>query len=139
MGQRKAETDAFYADLQKSIADPDHRHVQRQAFAGMIWSKQLFYCDVIEWLEGDPGQPPPPASRGRGRNSDWRHLNNADVISMPDKWKYPWYAAWDLAFHCIPLAMLDPEFAKNQLRLLTREWYVHPNGQLPLTSGLSTT
>ncbi|MEL6189413.1 MAG: glucosidase, partial [Myxococcota bacterium] len=129
--RRRAEADAFYADVQAGVSDPDARRVQRQAFAGMIWSKQLFYYDVQEWLDGDPAQPPPPAGRGRGRNSDWRHLNNADIISMPDKWEYPWYAAWDLAFHCIPLAMIDPEFAKRQLRLLTREWYMHPNGQLP--------
>ena len=96
----------------------------------MIWSKQFFHYDVPRWLEGDPTQPPPPEAR-RGRNSDWRHLNNYDVISMPDKWEYPWYAAWDLAFHCIPLALIDPEFAKQQLVMLTREWYMHPNGQLP--------
>ena len=105
--------------------------VQRQAFAGMIWSKQFFYFDIPEWLNGDPAQPPPPAERRHGRNRDWMHLNNADIISMPDKWEYPWYAAWDLAFHCIPLAHLDPEFAKEQLVLLTREWYMHPNGQMP--------
>jgi hypothetical protein len=128
---RRAEADEFYADLQADIADGDARNVQRQAFAGMLWSKQYFYYDVPEWLKGDPAQPPPPAERNSGRNRDWRHLNNADIISMPDKWEYPWYAAWDLAFHCIPLAMLDAEFAKSQLLLLTREWYMHPNGQLP--------
>jgi hypothetical protein len=105
--------------------------VQRQAFAGMIWSKQFFYYDVPEWLKGDPSQPAPPKERHGGRNRDWLHLNNADIISMPDKWEYPWYAAWDLAFHCIPLALIDSEFAKSQLVLLTREWYMHPNGQLP--------
>ncbi len=97
----------------------------------MIWSKQFFYYDIPEWLKGDPSQPAPPAERRRGRNHEWTHLNNADVISMPDKWEYPWYAAWDLAFHTIPFALIDPEFAKAQLLLFTREWYMHPNGQLP--------
>jgi hypothetical protein len=129
--QRRAEADEFYADLQADLDDPDARSVQRQAFAGMIWSKQFFFFDVPRWLEGDPTQPPPPEGRRRGRNSEWRHLNNYDIISMPDKWEYPWYAAWDLAFHCIPLALVDAEFAKQQLVLLTREWYMHPNGQLP--------
>jgi hypothetical protein len=128
---RIAEADEFYADLQRGIESADARAVQRQAFAGMIWSKQFFYYDVPQWLEGDPSQPAPPAGRRQGRNRDWAHLNNADIISMPDKWEYPWYAAWDLAFHCIPLAHLDAEFAKDQLLLLTREWYMHPNGQLP--------
>ena len=129
--QRIREADEFYAELQKGISDADARAVQRQAFAGMIWSKQFFYYDVREWLNGDPAQPPPPPERKQGRNSDWLHLNNADVISMPDKWEYPWYAAWDLAFHCIALALVDTAFAKHQLVLLTREWYMHPNGQLP--------
>ena len=129
--QRRREADEFYAELQRDISDPDARHVQRQAFAGMIWSKQFFYYDVPEWLKGDPSCPPPPVERKHGRNSEWTHLNNADILSMPDKWEYPWYAAWDLAFHCIPLALLDAEFAKSQLVLLTREWYMHPNGQLP--------
>ncbi|MCI0540569.1 MAG: hypothetical protein L0Z50_35665, partial [Verrucomicrobiales bacterium] len=129
--QRRREADEFYAELQKDIADADARLVQRQALAGMIWSKQFFCYDVPEWIKGDPNQPPPPAERKWGRNREWSHLNNADVISMPDKWEYPWYAAWDLAFHCIPLAMVDAEFAKAQLVLLTREWYMHPNGQLP--------
>jgi len=129
--QRAREADAFYEDLQRGIANPDARLVQRQAFAGMIWSKQFYFYDVPEWLAGDPAQPQPPAGRRRGRNAEWKHLNNADIISMPDTWEYPWYAAWDLAFHCIPLALIDPEFAKDQLVLLTREWYMHPNGQLP--------
>ncbi|HMJ90675.1 MAG TPA: hypothetical protein VK530_12720, partial [Candidatus Acidoferrum sp.] len=129
--RRVAEADAFYAELQRDIADADARLVQRQAFAGMIWSKQFFYYDIPEWLKGDLAQPAPPPERKHGRNSEWMHLNNADIISMPDKWEYPWYAAWDLAFHCIPLALVDPEFAKSQLVLLTREWYMHPNGQLP--------
>ena len=129
--ERRRESDEFYAELQHGIADADARNVQRQAFAGMIWSKQFFYYDVREWIQGDPTQPPLPPERKRGRNADWTHLNNADIISMPDKWEYPWYAAWDLAFHCIPLALVDPEFAKQQLVLLTREWYMHANGQLP--------
>ncbi|MEZ6243113.1 MAG: glucosidase [Phycisphaerales bacterium] len=128
---RRAEADGFYAELQAPVLDDDARLVQRQALAGMIWSKQFFYYDVPQWLDGDPAQPAPPASRKQGRNHDWTHLNNADIISMPDKWEYPWYAAWDLAFHCVPLAYIDPEFAKGQLTLLTREWYMHPNGQLP--------
>ncbi len=128
---RLSEADQFYGELQRDLADPDARSVQRQAFAGMIWSKQFFYYDVPEWIKGDPGQPVPPAERKHGRNHEWLHLNNADVISMPDKWEYPWYAAWDLAFHCIPFALVDPDFAKHQLTLLTREWYMHPNGQLP--------
>jgi hypothetical protein len=131
LGERRDEADAFYAAVQADIEDADARLVQRQAFAGMIWSKQFFYFDVPEWLAGDDKQPPPPAERRFGRNVEWMHLNNADIISMPDKWEYPWYAAWDLAFHCIPLALIDPEFAKNQLVLLTREWYMHPNGQIP--------
>ncbi|HYG33932.1 MAG TPA: glucosidase, partial [Clostridia bacterium] len=129
--QRRREADEFYAELQEEVTDPDARLVQRQAFAGMIWSKQFYYYDVPDWLKGDPTQPQPPAERRHGRNWEWQHLNNADVLSMPDKWEYPWYAAWDLAFHCLPLAMVDAEFAKDQLVLLTREWYMHPNGQLP--------
>ncbi len=128
---RRREADEFYFDLQKGMDNADARAVQRQAFAGMIWSKQFFYFYIPEWLNGDATQPPPPPGRRHGRNSEWEHLNNADVISMPDKWEYPWYAAWDLAFHCIPFAHLDPDFAKDQLVLLTREWYMHPNGQMP--------
>jgi len=105
--------------------------VQRQALAGLIWTKQFYYYDIKEWLDGDPTYPAPPRSRREGRNSDWRHLSNADIISMPDKWEYPWYAAWDLAFHMLPFALIDAEFAKNQLLLLTREYYMHPNGELP--------
>ncbi|MCG3127249.1 MAG: hypothetical protein CHACPFDD_02107 [Phycisphaerae bacterium] len=131
IAERRKEADAFYAHLQADIADADARLVQRQALAGMIWNKQFYYFDVPEWLRGDLSQPPPPVERHFGRNREWAHLNNADIISMPDKWEYPWYAAWDLAFHMIPFAMIDPEFAKNQLVLLTREWYMHPNGQLP--------
>ena len=128
---RRAEADAFYREIQADLADEDARRVQRQALAGMIWSKQYFYYDVPEWLNGDPTQPPPPAARQHGRNFEWKHLNNADVVSMPDKWEYPWYAAWDLAFHTVALALVDTEFAKAQLLLMTREWYMHPNGQLP--------
>jgi len=128
---RRRDADAFYAELQSEIADEDARRVQRQALAGMIWSKQTYHLDVDLWLDGDPGQPPPPPERRHGRNAEWRHVNNADVLSMPDAWEYPWFAAWDLAFHCVPLALVDAEFAKRQLDLLTREWYMHPNGQLP--------
>ncbi|MEX1993433.1 MAG: hypothetical protein WD929_02130, partial [Steroidobacteraceae bacterium] len=128
---RRDEADQFYAVLQHDIGDADQRMVQRQALAGMIWSKQFYYYDINRWLTGDPAQPTPPGERARGRNAEWRHLNNADVISMPDKWEYPWYAAWDLAFHCLPLAMVDAGFAKRQLLLMTREWYMHPSGQLP--------
>ena len=128
---RRAEAEAFYAALQTQIADPDLRSIQRQALAGMIWSKQLYRYDVRRWLEGDPLQPAPPPGHSSGRNAAWRHLNAADVLSMPDAWEYPWFAAWDLAFHCVTFALIDPEFAKAQLVLLTREWYMHPNGQLP--------
>ena len=103
----------------------------RQAFAGMLWSKQLYYYDVRRWLDGDPGQPAPPASRRAGRNARWRSFNAFDIMSMPDKWEYPWFAAWDLAFHCVALAHVDPGFAKYQLTLLCREWFQHPNGALP--------
>jgi hypothetical protein len=129
--QAREDADEFYAALQTDLTDPEARRVQRQALAGLIWSKQFFYYDVREWLHGDKGQVPPPGDRQHGRNAGWEHLNNADVISMPDKWEYPWFAAWDLAFHCIALALVDPDFAKQQLLLLTREWYMHPNGQLP--------
>ena len=129
--QALTEADEFYADVQNGLEEADLRSIQRQAFAGMIWSKQFYRFNVRTWLNGDPTQPPPPPERKRRRNVDWSHLNNADIISMPDKWEYPWYAAWDLAFHCIPLALIDSEFAKRQLDLLTREWFMHPNGQLP--------
>jgi hypothetical protein len=140
--QRRTEADEFYSMLapvhlpgcseeDEAACTEDARAVQRQAFAGLLWSKQWYYFDVDQWLEGDPAGPPPPDGRKRGRNADWRHLNNADVISMPDTWEYPWYAAWDLAFHCIPLALVDPQFAKHQLTRLLREWYQHPNGQIP--------
>ena len=128
---RRSEADEYYADLQHGMSSADERIVQRQAFAGLIWSKQFYCFDVTRWLKGDPGEPLPPESRLHGRNQDWRNLNNADILSMPDKWEYPWYASWDLAFHCIPFALIDAEFAKHQLVLLTREWYMHPNGQIP--------
>jgi Glycosyl hydrolase family 63 C-terminal domain len=131
LGRRRREADEFYAELQADLRDPDARNVQRQALAGLIWGKQYYGYDVWEWLHGDPGQPPPPPQRRQGRNRDWEHLRNGDILSMPDKWEYPWYAAWDLAFHCLPFALIDPEFAKAQLVLLTRERYLHPNGQLP--------
>ncbi len=131
MQQRQAEADEFYAKLQVGMPDPDARLVQRQALAGMLWSKQFYYYKVRPWLAGDPATPPPPAERLTGRNAVWKHLSNKDIISMPDNWEYPWYAAWDLAFHCLPLAQIDPEFAKNQLRLLCQDWYMHPSGQLP--------
>ncbi len=131
MAAREREADAFYAELTPASASADEALILRQAFAGMLWSKQFFHFDVRRWLEGDPAYPPPPTERLSGRNHEWTHLNNRDVISMPDKWEYPWYAAWDLAFHCVALAHVDPEFAKSQLILLCREWYVHPNGQLP--------
>jgi hypothetical protein len=131
LANRRVETDEFYAVLQKDIENEDACRVQRQALAGMLWSKQFYYFDVPEWIKGDANQPRPPEQRRMGRNADWRHLNNADIIAMPDKWEYPWYAAWDLAFHCVTIALIDPDFAKSQLILLTREWYMHPNGQLP--------
>ncbi len=128
---RRREADEFYGAIIPSDVSADARNVMRQALAGLLWSKQFYHYVVRDWLSGDPGQPPPPESRRRGRNSEWTHLYNADVLSMPDKWEYPWYASWDLAFHCIPLAIVDPDFAKEQLVLLLREWYMHPNGQIP--------
>ena len=123
--------DEFYKTLAPETASADEINVQRQAFAGMLWSKQYYNIDIPLWLNGDEGQPKPPKVRKKGRNSQWHTLNNEDIVSMPDKWEYPWYAAWDLAFHCIPIAMLDAQFAKNQLLLFLREWYMHPNGQIP--------
>ncbi len=131
MDGRRADCDAFYAAVQRDMPDPDARLVQRQALAGMLWSKQFYMLDVRRWLDGDAAQPAPPPGRTEGRNADWRHLDNFDIISMPDSWEYPWYAAWDLAFHCVTFALIDPVFAKSQLLLLTRERYMHPNGQLP--------
>ncbi|MDQ2687700.1 MAG: glucosidase, partial [Armatimonadota bacterium] len=128
---RLAEADAFYNSIGSPELSEDVRRVQRQSFAGMLWSKQFYKYDVTHWLDGDPAFPSPPAIRKTGRNHEWRHVNCADVISMPDTWEYPWFAAWDLAFHCIALAPVDAQFAKEQLLLLTHEWYQHPNGQLP--------
>jgi hypothetical protein len=128
---RVTEADSFYNDLQQNIPDEDQKDIQRQALAGMLWGKQFYYYDVARWLNGDPGYSAPPAQRKKIRNQEWMHLNNQDIISMPDKWEYPWYAAWDVAFHTIPLALVDSEFAKQQLLLFTKEWYMHPNGQLP--------
>jgi hypothetical protein len=128
---RRAEADGFYAGVIPAEVSDDAKSVMRQAFAGLLWSKQYYGYDVARWLRGDPDAPAPPPGRRNGRNAEWGHLFNSDVISMPDKWEYPWYAAWDLAFHAVPLALVDPEFAKQQLVLLLREWYMHPNGQLP--------
>jgi hypothetical protein len=125
---RKNEADIFYANVQSPKLDADEKNIQRQAFAGLLWSKQLYYYDIEQWLKGDPILP---INRNLSRNKDWIHLTNFDVISMPDKWEYPWYASWDLCFHCLSLVLIDPDFAKRQLILITREWYAHPNGQLP--------
>jgi hypothetical protein len=131
LAERKMEADEFYGVVQDRVKDEDMRNIQRQAYAGMMWSKQFYYYNVERWLEGDPGRYTPPKERKMGRNHAWRHLHNYDIISMPDKWEYPWYAAWDLAFHCIPLSRIDPDFAKNQLVILLNDSYMHPNGQIP--------
>jgi hypothetical protein len=131
LAARRAEAEAFYAALQPAGLSDDDRSIQRQAFAGMLWSKQFYAYDIEQWLRGDPGQPSPPPERRNGRNREWVHLNSSDILSMPDTWEYPWFAAWDTAFHCLPLALLDAEFAKGQLVLLGREWFQHPNGQVP--------
>ena len=128
---RQKETDEFYAARNFPGASEDAKLVQRQAFAGLLWNKQSYHYEVRRWLEGDPTQPKPDPRRGQGRNHDWQHLYNSDVISMPDKWEYPWYASWDLAFHCVAMALIDPDYAKQQLILFLREWYMQPNGQLP--------
>jgi len=128
---RRREAEDYYAAHIPAQLSADEKRVVRQAYAGLLWSKQFYHYVVKDWLDGDPDQPPPPESRKSGRNSDWRHLFNRDVISIPDKWEYPWYAAWDLAFHMIPFARIDPAFTKEQLVLFLREWYMHPNGQLP--------
>jgi len=128
---RKKEADAFYNKLQHKVKDNDLKEIQRQAYAGMLWNKQFYYYNVNQWLEGDPNKPSPPQSRKDSRNRRWRHLVNANIISMPDKWEYPWYASWDLAFHCTTIVKVDAEFAKRQLLLLLREYYMHPNGQIP--------
>ncbi|MGI9107540.1 MAG: MGH1-like glycoside hydrolase domain-containing protein [Pyrinomonadaceae bacterium] len=128
---RQREADEFYAQIIPPELSPDAQNVMRQSFGGLMWSKQFYHYVVRDWLRGDPQQPAPPNARQSGRNHEWAHLFNSDVISMPDKWEYPWYAAWDLAFHCVPLALVDSDFAKEQLILMLREWYMHPNGQLP--------
>ena len=129
--ERIAEADEFYAERLPEAATAEERRVLRQGYAGLLWSKQFYHYVTPHWLEGDPSQPAPPAGRGEARNADWPHVYNRDIISMPDKWEYPWFAAWDLAFHMIPFARIDPHFAKEQLLLLLREWYMHPNGQIP--------
>jgi hypothetical protein len=128
---RRAEADQFYTELAPPSVSDEQRAIQRQAFAGLLWNKQFYHYIVDQWLDGDPGQPPPPKERLSGRNSDWRNVYNERVMSMPDKWEFPWYASWDLAFHCIPLALVDAQFAKTQLALIVREWYLHPNGKIP--------
>ena len=128
---RAREADEYHASMRTANTTDEEAAVMRQAFAGSVWSQQFYHYDVARWLDGDPAQPAPPAARKTGRNADWRHLNNHDIIAMPDKWEYPWYAAWDLAFHCVVLANTDPAAAKHQLLLMCREWYMHPNGQLP--------
>jgi hypothetical protein len=129
--QRLREADAFHSQMTPAAATNVERAALRQAHAGLMWSKQFYHIDVKAWLVGDPAQPPPPGARATGRNREWAHLYNRDVVSMPDKWEYPWYAAWDLAFHMVPFASLDPHFAKEQLTLILREWYMAPNGQIP--------
>jgi hypothetical protein len=131
LAARRREAEEFYAVVLPEGVSDEERNVARQAFAGLLWSKQFYHFIVEDWLEGDPEQPPPPAARRTGRDSDWPHLFNRDIISMPDKWEYPWFAAWDLAFHMIPFARIDPHFAKEQLNLFLREWYMHPSGQIP--------
>src|SRR5947207_1682449 len=130
-GRRQNEADEFYDSVAPVNLTSEDKAIQRQALAGLLWTKQFYYYVVEEWLRGDPASPPPPASRWDGRNARWRHLYNERVMSMPDSWEFPWYASWDLAFHCIPLALVDPHFAKGQLDTIVREWYQHPNGQLP--------
>ncbi len=125
MDRRKREADVFYNSLQSKTLSNEHLQIQRQALAGMLWSKQLYYYNVRQWFKGDPTHP---IVRKNERNSHWQHMDNFDVMSMPDKWEYPWYAVWDTAFHCLPLAVLDPSYAKRQLKLITREWYMNPIG-----------
>ena len=131
INEKIKEADEFYNHIQNDIENEDEKNIQRQAFAGMLWSKQFYYYNNSQWINGDPSEPEPPVERRNGRNAEWINLDNADIISMPDKWEYPWYATWDTAFHCVPIAMIDPDFAKEQLLLFTKEWYMHPNGQLP--------
>jgi Mannosylglycerate hydrolase MGH1-like glycoside hydrolase domain len=131
LAERKKDADEFFDTLNLGSTAPERKEIMRQAVGGLLWSKQFYHYDINRWLKGDPSGPDAPKERLNGRNHEWRHLYNADVISMPDKWEYPWYAAWDLAFHCVALAIVDADFAKEQLLLMTREWYMHPNGQLP--------
>ncbi len=128
---RKKEADEFYNIVQRDITDEDEKNVQRQAFAGLLWNKQFYHHNVAKWLKGDPNMEAPRDFNNFVRNTEWGHLHNKDIISMPDKWEYPWYATWDLAFHCVPFSLIDSQFAKDQLLLITKEWYMHPNGQLP--------
>jgi len=128
---RKEEADAFYLEILKDEKNPDVINIKRQALAGLLWNKQFYYYDVHQWLKGDPGQPPPPLQRSELRNTEWKHLHSKEILSVPDKWEFPWFAAWDMAFHCYTLAMVDMEFAKSQLLYMVNEWYMHPNGQLP--------
>ncbi len=128
---RKKEADEFYDELQREIETEEEKKIQRQAFAGLLWNKQFYHYAVSKWLKGDPKHEAPRNFHHYVRNTEWEHMQNKDVISMPDKWEYPWFATWDLAFHCVPFALIDAGFAKHQLRLLTKEWYIHPNGQLP--------
>src|SRR5439155_8204607 len=129
--QRHAEADEFYAAIHPPRASADERHIQRRAFAGLLWTKQSYLYDVAVWLDGDSPAWPPDEARRHGRNQHWRHLNSLRVMTVPDKWEYPWFAAWDLAFHCITLALIDPQYAKDQLWVLLFEQFQHPNGQLP--------
>src|SRR6201999_3761857 len=131
LGRCREEADEFYREVIPASVDDDTRLVARTAFAGMIWGKQFYCYDVKRWLDGDPTQPPPPPERRQGRNAGWLNVDAKDILSMPDPWEYPWFAAWDLAFHTVALAHIDPEFAKSQLVLIGREWYMHPNGQMP--------
>src|SRR5262249_3780619 len=126
VAKRREEADAFYATVVPARLDADAQSVVRQALAGLLWSKQWYHYDVQRWLQGDPTQPAPPPERLRGRNHTWGHLYNEDVVSVPDKWEYPWYASWDLGFHAVALALVDPDYAKDQLILFQREWYMHP-------------
>jgi hypothetical protein len=131
LAQRKAEADEFYNSLAPAKLSAEHKAMQRQALSGLLWNKQFYYYIIEQWLTGDPSSPPPPASRVNGRNAEWRHLYNERVMSMPDTWEFPWYASWDLGFHCIPLALIDPHFAKGQIDSIVREWFQHPNGHVP--------
>jgi hypothetical protein len=129
--QRKEEADAFYREILKDEESLDIMNIKRQALSGLLWNKQFYYYDVYRWLKGDPGQPSPPQCRSELRNTEWKHLHSKEILSVPDKWEFPWFAAWDLAFHCYVLSIVDREFAKSQLLYMVNEWYMHPNGQLP--------